>query len=133
MNERRPQNESDFERHARQAFERSVDALDVATRSRLRDARLRALEALEPRAPFAAVPRWSLAAAATLAAVAIGWWLGPLGSPSADPRVDLAALGDLEILSGEEDLEMLTEDLEFYVWLEEQPELEPGAAADGAG
>ena len=33
-----------------------------------------------------------------------------------------AQLGDREILLGEEDLEMLDEELEFYGWLEEQPE-----------
>ena len=33
-----------------------------------------------------------------------------------------APLPDLEILLGEEDLEMLDEELEFYGWLEEQPE-----------
>jgi hypothetical protein len=33
-----------------------------------------------------------------------------------------APLADLDILLGEEDLEMLDEELEFYGWLEEQPE-----------
>jgi hypothetical protein len=40
--------------------------------------------------------------------------------------VQSAPLGDLEILLGEEDLEMLDEELEFYGWLEEQPEFAKG-------
>ena len=45
--------------------------------------------------------------------------------------VQSAALGDLEILLGEEDLEMLDEELEFYGWLEEQPEF--AGADDSVG
>jgi hypothetical protein len=45
--------------------------------------------------------------------------------------VQSAALGDLEILLGDEDLEMLDEELEFYGWLEEQPEF--AGADDSVG
>jgi len=41
-----------------------------------------------------------------------------------------AVARDLEILLGEEDLEMLDEELEFYGWLEAQPEF---ANADSVG
>jgi len=43
----------------------------------------------------------------------------------------VSSLGDLEILLAEEDIEMLDEDLEFYGWLEEQPEF--ANAGDGVG
>jgi cytochrome c oxidase subunit 3 len=39
--------------------------------------------------------------------------------------LEVASLNDLEILLAEEDLEMLNEDLEFYGWLEEQPDVWP--------
>ena len=45
--------------------------------------------------------------------------------------VQQTALGDLEILLGEEDIEMLDEELEFYGWLEEQPEF--ANAGDSVG
>ena len=48
------------------------------------------------------------------------------GSPYGSRRLRAmpfrARPSDLEILLGEEDLEMLDEELEFYGWLEEQPE-----------
>jgi hypothetical protein len=46
-----------------------------------------------------------------------------------DARVEVAALGDLELLLAEDEFEML-EELEFYAWLEEQPELEVREPAD---
>ncbi len=92
-----------------EAFDDSVAALDAATRSRLTQARYRALEEL----PSGGTRRrWR-------------WWLVPAGggggggarrvvhrSDRAIPRRDAGlqqavALGDLEILLGEEDLEML--------------------------
>ena len=49
--------------------------------------------------------------------------------PAGERRRAGAPLGDLEILLGEEDLEMLDEELEFYGWLEEQPEFAMRATA----
>jgi hypothetical protein len=50
-----------------------------------------------------------------------------------EARVEVAALDDLELLLAEDEFEML-EELEFYAWLEEQPELEnPEPAGDGVG
>ena len=52
--------------------------------------------------------------------------------PEAGLQAD--SLDDLEILLGDEDLEMLDEEIEFYAWLEEQPELTaPAATGDGVG
>jgi hypothetical protein len=120
--------DSDFERHTKRVFDDSVAALDAATRSRLTQARHRALEERRPRAE-----RWrrSLLPAGAVAATALLAWLVVWQAPPATEPVQQTALGDLEILLGEEDLEMLDEELEFYGWLEEQPEF--ANAGDSVG
>jgi hypothetical protein len=110
----------EFERHTKRLFDDSVAALDAATRSRLTQARHRALE--ERKSARAGGWRWSLIPAGTLAAAALVTWLTVWQRPPASDTVQAAPLADLEILLGEEDLEMLDEELEFYGWLEEQPE-----------
>lgn len=114
--------DSGFERHTKRVFDDSVAALDAATRSRLTQARFRALEELAKPEQKLGFRGWLLPAG-TVAATALVAWLVVMqpGSPAAGD-VQAAALGDLEILLGEEDLEMLDEELEFYGWLEEQPE-----------
>jgi hypothetical protein len=125
--------ERELARRAKEAFDRSTAALDAATRSRLTQARHRALQELErgTRRDW----RWSLAPAGVLATAALAAWLLLWQGPAAiDSRSQMAAFGDLDILLGEEDLEMLDEDIEFYAWLEEQPEFAaPAAADDGVG
>jgi hypothetical protein len=110
----------DFERRTKRLFDDSVAALDGATRSRLTQARHRALE--ERKSARDAAWRWSLIPAGTVAATALVAWLGVWQGPPVSDDVQEAPLADLEILLGEEDLEMLDEELEFYGWLEEQPE-----------
>jgi hypothetical protein len=59
-------------------------------------------------------------------------WQGQM-APVADGGFDVAAATDLEILLGEEELELI-EELEFYAWLEEQAELTSGEIVeDGIG
>lgn len=110
----------DFERRTKRLFDDSVAALDGATRSRLTQARHRALE--ERKAARHTGWRWSLIPAGTLAATALIAWFTVWQRPPVGDAVQGAPLADLEILLGEEDLEMLDEELEFYGWLEEQPE-----------
>jgi hypothetical protein len=110
---------SSFDRRAKRAFDDSVAALDAATRSKLTQARYRALEE-QASARDRGWRSW-LVPAGTVAATAfvvflVVWQAMP---PAPVPQT---ALGDLEILLGEEDLEMLDEEIEFYGWLEEQPE-----------
>ena len=117
---------SAFERETKRVFDESVAGLDAATRSRLTRARHRALEELAPKRSRV----WNLwlVPAGTLAATALVAWVvfqGPEPGPEGD------WLGDIEILAAEEDLEMLDEDLDFYEWLEEQPEF--ANAGDGIG
>jgi hypothetical protein len=118
---------SEFERRTKRAFDDSVAALDGATRSRLTQARHRALDEHAHERDR----RWlsTLVPAGGLAAAALVAWLVVWQQPPTTEVVQDAALGDLEILLGEEDLEMLDEELEFYGWLEEQPEF----AGDSVG
>jgi hypothetical protein len=118
---------SAFERETKRAFDESVAGLDAATRSRLTRARYRALEELKPRRSRA----WgfTLVPAGTLAAVALVAWF--VQQPPVVDGLQDESLGDLEILLAEEDLEMLDEDLDFYGWLEEQPEF--ANVGDGIG
>jgi len=124
----------DFERRAKEAFDRSVAALDAATRSRLTQARHRALAELSKSGARRGW-QWSLVpagavAAATLVAVAV---LVLQRNDSVGTQL-ASSPTDMEILLGEEDLEMYDEEIEFYAWLEEQPELTPPAAnGDGVG
>jgi hypothetical protein len=119
---------SAFERETKRLFDESVAGLDAATRSRLTRARYRALEERKPKRSW----RWgsTLVPAGTLAATALVALL--VFQPRPDPDVQtVETLGDLEILLAEEELEMLGEDLDFYGWLEEQPEF--ANAGDGIG
>jgi len=118
---------SAFERKTKRVFDESVAGLDAATRSRLTQARYRALEELKPRRSRA----WgfTLVPAGALAAALLVWFT--VVPPTTDVDLDVASLNDLEILLAEEDLEMLAEDLDFYGWLEEQPEF--ADAGNGIG
>jgi hypothetical protein len=124
------QNVDAFERRTKRVFDESVAALDGATRSRLTQARHRALAGREPKRRIG--PRWLLVPAGTLAAAALVAWLTLWQAPPvSDTNLQATELTDLEILLAEEDLEMLDEELEFYGWLEEQPEF--ADAGDGVG
>src|SRR5262245_12159029 len=110
-----------FEQQTKQLFDDGVAGVDAATRSRLTRARHRALEELQPskaRWGWSFVPAGGVAVAAVLAVLL---FVHP--RPPTEAGLQAAQLGDLEILFSEEDLQMLDDDLEFYGWLEEQPEL----------
>jgi len=83
---------------------------------------------------MAILPPGPLAALAGLAAVTIAAWL--FVRPGSGPDAELpetAESGDMEIMFTEEELEFL-EDVEFIVWLEEQPEFRTLTnLRDGAG
>lgn len=89
---------------------RRVVDMDACTRSRLHQARNRALEMRAKRAP-----RWligSACAAAGVAALAFNLWIS---RPVPDP---VPAVEDIELLTGAEGMEFY-DDLEFVQWLEE--------------
>jgi hypothetical protein len=113
-----------FEQRTKQLFDDGVTGLDAATRSRLTRARHRALEQL---APAKVRWRWSFVPAggvAVAAALAVLLFVHP--RPQTEMGLQASSISDLEILFSEEDLQMLDEDMEFYGWLEEQPELKGG-------
>ncbi len=105
--------EEQLTRQAKEAFDRSVDGLDAATLSRLNRGRQAALAAA--RGPGREWLRWM---PATGAAAAVLLALIMLRGPG-DIDVISAPATDLEILLGEESIEML-EELEFYSWLDTQ-------------
>ena len=112
--------DSNFERRTKRVFDDSVAALGAATRSKLTQARYRALE--EQTAARDRGFRSSLLPAGAVAATALVAFLVVWQATPPAPVPQAASLGDLEILLGEEDLQMLDEEIEFYGWLEEQPE-----------
>jgi hypothetical protein len=124
---------SDFERSAKQAFDVSVRGVDAATRPRLVAARERALENADG-ARSNLGWSWTLAPSALAAAAVVAVLL--LAQHPRPVEVGLQQLpgGDLELLLGNEDLAMLDDDIDFYSWLEDQPDFAPPAGnGDGVG
>ncbi len=102
-----------FEKKLKAAFDESVDGLDAATLSKLNRSRHEALAEL--RRPKHQWSNWMPAtgvAAAVLVAVVL------LQSPGTVQDLNgTTAVTDMEILLGEDSIEML-EDLEFYSWID---------------
>jgi hypothetical protein len=127
-----PKDTSEFERSTKQAFDASVRGVDAATRARLVAARERALaSAGGARSEWGW--KWSLAPAGVLAAAAMVAVL-LLAQHPRSTEVPGQFSSDLEILLGQEDLAMLDDDIDFYSWLEDQPDFAPPAGnGDGVG
>jgi len=115
-------NTRDFEARARELFDDSVERIDGVTRSRLSRARHAALAELERPGfrPGTWLPAGALAVALTLA---VTLWIGPGPAVRAPPALVPAPAEDFELLAAGEDLDMLSEEAEFYAW----------ATADGNG
>ena len=100
----------DFQKRAQALFEDSVERLDAGTRSKLTQARNRALDEVKQ----GATRRWMWAPAggfAVAAVIAVGVVLWPGRAPQPE-----AAIDDLEIAADSG----LLQDVEFYAWLDEQ-------------
>jgi hypothetical protein len=100
----------ELERKAQALFEDSVERLDARTRSKLTQARNRALNEVRQ----GATRRWIWAPAggfAVAAVIAVGIVLWPGRGPQPE-----AAIEDLEIAADSD----LLQDVEFYAWLDEQ-------------
>jgi hypothetical protein len=117
--------DSALEVGTREVYRESLDGIDAATRSRLTQARHRALEALPKRRATAL--RW-LPAGAVAAAVVMAWMLVGSG-PSGISQPEML---EIEILMAEDELEMF-EEFEFYAWIDELEELQGGFLEDGVG
>jgi len=106
----------DLERKSRTLFEDSVERLDAHTRSKLTQARNRALDEVKQgatRRRWIWAPAGGLAFAAIVAVV----MLNSGGSRSGGDTGALA-LEDIDIVADSESFEML-EDVEFYTWLQD--------------
>jgi len=116
--------QTEIERRARAAFAASVDALDAQTRSQLNRARQAAVAELErrERSPWRTwLPAGALAATA---AVALVLWQRP---------ADITGPGDVEataeiaeLPASDEDLDLVSEDPEFYAWSAQEATLTNG-------
>ncbi|MBM0104427.1 hypothetical protein JM946_06700 [Steroidobacter sp. S1-65] len=105
-----------FEERSRALFEASVERLDARTRSRLNQARQRALDELKngaSRRYWLGLPLGGLAAAALIAAVMFRG-----GGEPAVPEAATLPLDDFDIVADADSFEMLR-DVEFYAWLAE--------------
>ena len=101
----------------RELFEDSVERLDARTRSKLTQARNRALDEVKKgatRRRWIWAPAGGFALAAVVAVVIV-----VVAGPARRRRPDAAALEDLDIVADSDNLEML-QDVEFYAWLDEQ-------------
>jgi hypothetical protein len=107
--------ESELERKARALFEDSVERLDAHTRSKLTQARNRALDEVSK---GGVRRRWIWAPAGGLALAAIVAVVLSTGGPRSSAESGATALEDLDIVADSENLEML-EDVEFYMWLDD--------------
>lgn len=128
---------ADLERQARDAFKTSVDDLDAATLTRLKQSRQLALAAASARHRRGL--RWSFwapvgaLAAGVLAAALLLQSPSPTALPAqvaATPSSINGQQDPLELLTAGDDLALATEaDLEFYAWVE----LESAGDNDGVG
>jgi hypothetical protein len=110
-----PTTDSEFEQRTRAAFDTSVAGLDGRTRSRLNQARQKAVAAAghpsRQRWMRTLVPASGLVAAAVCAFVL---QVGPLHrSPQSSQTV---ALEDLDIVSDADNLDLM-QDIDFYAWM----------------
>lgn len=121
-----------FAEEAGRLLRQNAAALDRATLARLDRARQNALDALDQRHPRAIrrLAGWpSVLGVAATALLAVGLWLGR-GEDMTSPPVSrelpvllagqglgVGAPGDLEVLLGGEQIDML-EDLEFFDWVD---------------
>lgn len=114
-------------------FDKGVEEVDGATRAKLRRARERALQGLAPRPLFGGARLWIPAAVAAAIVALVTLPLVDRGATQAETGFETMAAADLEILLGEEELEMLAE-LEFYEWLDLQGSGDGGGeGVDGVG
>jgi hypothetical protein len=123
----------DFERRSREALAQSAEGLSTEIRSRLTQARFAAIEeARRPTSPLwvrALVPAGGLTAAAVVALMA---WHGATGDSSRLPG-DSGRSDALEVIAMADDYDLLENDVEFYQWLDSEPDVQSVDDLTGAG
>jgi hypothetical protein len=129
------QDDNAFELRSRALFQDSVEGLDMRVRSRLTQARTRALEAAATRRPWAlGWKMWTPAAGVTAAAIlGVALWVGsPLGHHSATLADPQSNFEDLDLVASSDEgsadaMEMLQDDIDFYDFADKAAN--PGPAA----
>lgn len=117
MNEHSSQDselDSEFEQRTRAAFQTSVAGLDGRTRSRLNQARQKAIAAAAP-----SRQRWlrTMLPAGGLVAAAVFAFVLQFGSAHRSAQSPEAlALDDLEIVSDADNVDLM-QDIDFYAWM----------------
>jgi len=111
-------------RRAREVFFASVEALPPGVLARLREARLKALEAAEvSQSGWAGwrIPAGAMALVSVAVVAGALWWNGLTGPVAAPETFNTAANSDdaLPIVLTSDSLDMYA-DLDFYQWLETQ-------------
>ncbi len=115
---------TDFERNARAVLEQSIARIDARTRSRLNQARQRALEVAGARhrpwwRSFALMPAGAVAAALLLAVVL--WQREPALREAPLPEGHVTAVEDMDLLADAEGLDLIEGwDGPFYEWAADQ-------------
>ena len=125
-------NQQDFERRSREVLNEGAEAIGADVRSRLTQARIKAVEeARKPAAPAAwmrsLLPAGGLAAVVAVALLA--WQGGERLGEGPGERSGEA----LEIVAMADDYDPLEDDVEFYQWLDSEPEVESVADFAGVG
>ncbi len=120
MTDRQRGDEDQWIAAARRTLDASEDAIDPATQGRLRAARREALSRATITSRWRLPLRYWAPAAFSAALVLFGFnTFQPQQSElPRDASASTALFEDLPLLSGEDDLDMLS-DLEFYLWLAE--------------
>ncbi len=118
MNEKLGEKEARFLEKARQSLMATEDRIEANTLSRLRDFRVRAVEAADARGRgFFRIPNWARIGGVATAAAAILVFMIWFDTPKQDLPVKNA--DDIEIVLNVDSADNidLYEDLDFYEWL----------------
>jgi hypothetical protein len=130
------QNNEGFEARSRALFQDSVDGLDMRIRSRLTQARSRALEAASDnrRSWLFGWKMWAPAAGVTAAAIlGVGLWIGsPIGHHPTTLANVQSNLEDLDLVASTDEgsgdaMEMLQDDIDFYDFADKAANSGPAA------
>jgi hypothetical protein len=109
-----------FLEKARQSLDHSIEELEPATVDKLNRIRQDAIREPVTKARRLPLAWWGPAGSVVTALVVAAVWLsGPEPAPS-------FAMNDMELLTSEEDLEMM-QDIEFVAWLMEQEDADEDA------
>lgn len=115
MNEKLSEKEARFLEKARQGLLASEEHLDAGTLSRLREARVRAVEAADARGRgFFRIPNWMRAGAFATAVAAVMVFMIWVDTPKQE--LPVKSPDELEIVLNADNMD-LYEDLDFYEWL----------------